>query len=113
MGAHYTGCDKVLGGTISYPKVGTGVWHVGQAEYWGSQYWGVEWTVAETMLHLKLALLARSAVVQWVGHCPANPKGHGFDSRSGHLPGLQARSYRKHVKGNQSMFLSLFLPCSL
>lgn len=105
VGTCYTGCNKVLGGPFLTPKWDRDVAYRPSREYWGSQCWGVEWTLTEAMLHPKLALLVRPAAVQWVGHCPADLKGHGLDSRLGHLPGLLARSRRRHVRGSQSMFL--------
>ena len=52
-----------------------------------------------------------------VGALTHNPKGCGFDSRSGHMPRVQARSQVRVCAGdNRSMFLShidiffLFLP---
>ena len=50
--------------------------------------------------------------VAWVSAC--QPKGRWFDSQSGHMPGLRARSPVGGARGNHSlMFLSLFLPPSL
>ena len=42
--------------------------------------------------------------VHWASLC--KPKGHQFDSRSGHMPGSQVRfPVRACIEGNQSMFL--------
>ena len=51
--------------------------------------------------------------VDWVPAC--KPKGHQFDSQSGHMPGLCARSsVGGHVRGNHTlMFLSLSLSLPL
>ena len=39
-------------------------------------------------------IVALAGVAQWIEHEPANqePKGRWFDSQSGHMPGLQART---------------------
>ena len=58
----------------------------------------------------------RCGSVGWASSC--KPKGRGFDSLSGHMPGLRVWSLvGAHARGNQSMFLShidssfpLFLP---
>ena len=36
-------------------------------------------------------------VAQWIERQPEKEKGHGFDSQSGHMPGLHARSRMGHV----------------
>ena len=47
--------------------------------------------------------------VGWVSSC--KPKGHGFVSQSGHMPGLLVQSLTGvPTKGNQLMFLSHSLP---
>ena len=59
---------------------------------------------------------ALTGVAQLTGHHPHKEKGHGFNSRSGNMPGLQAQSpVRELMRGNQSTFLShidvsVFLP---
>ena len=58
---------------------------------------------------------ALTGVAQLTGHHPHKEKGHGFNSRSGNMPGLQAQSpVRELMRGNPSMFLtSMFLSFSL
>ena len=64
--------------------------------------------VSEKVCHGALA-----GVAQWTERQAAcEPKGHGFNSWSGHTPGLRARSpvSRGDMRGNHIlMFLSLFL----
>ena len=49
--------------------------------------------------------------LSWLENHPVKPKGHGFNSQSGHTPGLQVRSLVGACeRGNQLMFLtSIFL----
>ena len=62
---------------------------------------------------------ALAGVAQLLGASPPTPKGWGFDSQSGHMPRLKARSLvGLCMGGNQLMFLShsrasLSLPLSL
>ena len=59
-------------------------------------------------LHFKNAMsVALVGVADWALAC--EPKGHRFDSQSGHKPGLQARSLvKRHMRGNHTLlFLSL------
>ena len=60
---------------------------------------------------------ALTSMGQMVRVLSCKPKGHQFDSWSGHMPGLWVWSLvRAHARGNQSMFLShtdVSLPLSL
>lgn len=85
------------------------MWRVGQVEYC-PPCWGVEWTLTKAIAPEGGPFSqACCGSVGW--GCPADLKGHRLDSRSGHLPGLPARSRRRHVRGSQCMLLPL--PCSL
>lgn len=55
----------------------------------------------------RVSLLIKSRLLLW----PVRPKGHRFDSLSGHMPRLQVQSpVRACSRGNQSVFLtSVFL----
>ena len=44
------------------------------------------------MVILRIVNKALTGVAQWVGHGPTKPKGHQFNSQSGHMPGLQVGS---------------------
>ena len=83
------------------------------------KYLGINLTEEEKICKLKtvrhwlkkLKNLDWSSSVGWALSC--KPKGHQFDSQSGHMPGLQDRSLVGGVvRGNQSIFLplSFFLP---
>ena len=51
-----------------------------------------------------------ASMAQVVGALSHRPKGHKFNSQSGHMPRLWVQSpVRAHITGNQSMFLSLSL----
>ena len=61
-----------------------------------------------------------TSVSRLVGHCPCKPKGHQFNSWSGHMPGWLAGSRSGHIWeatdrcfSHMSMFLSVSLPPSL
>ena len=47
---------------------------------------------SDWLVLFKTIKVAVIGVAQWVGHRSANQKGGQFDSQSGHMPGLQARS---------------------
>ena len=50
---------------------------------------------------------ALASMAQLFGVSSCKPKGHGFNSQSGHIPRLWVRSLvGAHTGGNQSMFLS-------
>ena len=52
--------------------------------------------------------------LSWLEHCPCKLESGGFDSYLGHMPVFQVQTpVRAHLRGNQSKFLSLFLPPSL
>ena len=56
---------------------------------------------------------ALARVAQWVGVSPCRPKGLGFDSRSGRLPGLWVRFSVKDVReatNPLSSLTSVFFP---
>ena len=58
--------------------------------------------------HKILLREALASVAQMVGALSRRPKGHRFDSWSGHIPRLQVCSPVKvHTKSNQKMFLTL------
>ena len=64
-------------------------------------------------LYTKMLTIALAGVAPWIECWPASQKGHSFDSQSGHIPGLQARSPVGHLgmRGNHTlMFLSLSFP---
>ena len=51
--------------------------------------------------------MALAGVAQLVGASSHRPKGHGFDSQSGHIPRLWVLSpVPACARGNRSMFLS-------
>ena len=64
---------------------------------------------------LKTLSWALASVVELVGELSHEPKGYGFNSQPGHMPGLQVQSpVWVYVRGNWSMFLTLmFLSHSL
>ena len=66
---------------------------------------------------VKMSTGALAGAAQSVGASSHKPKGCGFDSWSGHMPGLQVPSpIQGSYESNQSMFLShidVFLPTSL
>ena len=55
---------------------------------------------------------ALAGVAQLVGVSSHNPKGHGLDSQSGHMPGLQVQSpVRMSTGGSTRMSVSLLHKC--
>jgi hypothetical protein len=60
-----------------------------------------------TFLFLKIETTAQAVVVQFVRSLSHTPKGGGFSSQSGHIPGQVSSPVGACVGGNGSMFLSL------
>ena len=61
--------------------------------------------------------MALAGVAQWIEHWPENQRVAGLIPRSGHMPGLQARSpveeYERQPHIDVSLSLSFFLPSPL
>lgn len=58
---------------------------------------------------LKVEAEALASVAQLVGFHPVNLKGHGFDSRSGGMPGLSVWSPEHMQETNNQSLTSVFL----
>ena len=70
-----------------------------------SNYFGIKGEGGGYWIVLKITMPLVLCSLGWA--LPYKPKGHRFDSWSGHVPGLQVWSWvGGHMKGNQSMFLS-------
>ena len=51
---------------------------------------GVWWEIHGAHVKIETILEALAGVAQWTDRLAWKPKGHGFDSQSGHMPGLQS-----------------------
>ena len=65
---------------------------------------------SDWLVLFKTIKVAVIGVAQWVGHRSANQKGGQFDSQSGHMPGLWARSPVWGVREETLIFLSSLSP---
>ena len=69
----------------------------------------------KVFMFIKLVAIPLTGVAQWARHSPANGLHRWFNSQSGHVAGLQARSLVGGMQetsyqcfSHKSMFLSLF-----